>query len=158
MRDIEQYNIPHDLQHTAYKGFDHSNDEIHHPKHKSTLNGYKSALCCFENLYRFHGCCFFEFDVDLRVVGVSFLAASRLSDIFYASFGRIGRFVSGAFRCRGQEVQGFGKQIPRNLRDAGKIFLQTGRRDLVLPSRPRKHLCSCNVTTKRYVRLTQIWR
>lgn len=32
---------------------------------------------------------------------------------------------------------------------AGKIFRKTARLDLVRPSRPRKHLCTCNVTTPR---------
>jgi len=34
--------------------------------------------------------------------------------------------------------------------DAGKIFRQTERLDLVRPWRPRKHLRTCNVTTPRY--------
>ena len=33
--------------------------------------------------------------------------------------------------------------------DAGKIFRKTARLDLVRPSRPSKHLCTCNVTTPR---------
>lgn len=32
---------------------------------------------------------------------------------------------------------------------AGKIFRKTARLDLVRPSRPRNHLCTCNVTTPR---------
>ena len=34
--------------------------------------------------------------------------------------------------------------------DAGKIFRKTARLDLVRPSRPRKHLCTCNERTARY--------
>lgn len=43
----------------------------------------------------------------------------------YASFGRIGRFVSGAVRCRGYNVQGFDE----------KYLATAGRREEFLPNR-----------------------
>ncbi len=73
-RDTEQTIHPTRFANAAYKGFDHPDDEIHRPKHKVHGTAARMRNAVLRIFIAFMAAVFFEFDVDLRVEGVSFLS------------------------------------------------------------------------------------
>ena len=66
---------------------------------------------------------------------------SFMRHFFYASFGRLGRFVSGARTMKGIDTTRFCKKIlPARCGD----YFANWKLDLVLTSDTRKYLCRCN--------------